>query len=230
MSPNVFPLTYEIQRQEEYNRWLPLVKWLLVIPNIFVLVFVLIGAFLALIGAFFAVLFTRTFPRGIFDFLVGVGRWTARVGAYLCLLTDKYPPFTTAVTPEDTVTYDLAYPEQGVDRWRPLVHWILIIPYHLIATILGYLVGIVTLIAFFTILFTKKIPEGLFTMSLNSIRWQARSNVYGAFMVTKYPPFEWDPEQPTARVDAPRPPAATEPPATAPAPSEADPPPPPATT
>ncbi len=97
------------------------------------------------------------------------------------------------------MVYDLAYPEQGVDRWRPLVQWILIFPYHLIAAILGYLVGLVSLIAFFTILFTKKIPEGMFDMALNGIRWQARSNVYGAFMVTKYPPFEWDPEQPRRR-------------------------------
>jgi hypothetical protein len=198
MSSNVFPLTYEIQRQEEYSRFLPLVKWLLVIPNVFVLAFVLIGAFFALIGAFFAVLFTGRFPRGIFDFLVGVGRWMARAGAYVCLLTDKYPPFTTAAQPDDTVVYDLAYPEQGVDRWRPLVHWILIFPYHLIAAVLGYLVGLVALISLFTILFTKKIPQGLFDLALNGIRWQARANVYGAFMVTKYPPFEWDPPQPSA--------------------------------
>ncbi len=99
MNPNVFPLTYEIQRQEEYSRFLPLIKWLLVIPNVFVLLFVLIGAFFAWIGAFFVVLFTGRYPEGIFNFLVGVGRWMARVGAYFCLLTDKYPPFTTAATP-----------------------------------------------------------------------------------------------------------------------------------
>ena len=227
MNSNAFPLTYEIERQDEYHRFLPLVKWLLVIPNIIVLAFVLIAALFAWIGSFFAVLVTGRYPEGIFNFLVGVGRWMARTGAYVCLLTDKYPPFTTAVTPEDTVVYDVAYPEQGVDRWRPLVHWLLIIPYHLIATVLGYLVGLMTLISFFTILFTKQIPQGIFDMALNGIRWQARSNVYGAWMVTKYPPFEWDPDQPTGRIDAPPPPAAMEPSAAAPAPSEADPPPPP---
>ena len=199
MGEKPFPLTYEIQRQEEYHRLLPLVKWFLIIPHVFVLVFVVIAAIFAWIASFFAVLFTRRYPRGIFDFLVGVGRWIARVGAYLCLLTDKYPPFTTAVTPEDTVVYDVAYPEEGVDRWRPLVHWILIFPYHLIAGVLGYLVGLITLISFFTILFTKKIPAGIFDMALNGIRWQARSSVYGAWMATQYPPFEWDPDQPAAR-------------------------------
>lgn len=211
-----FPLTYEIQRQEEYHRLLPLVKWLLVIPNIIVLAFVMIAAFFAWIGSFFAVIVTGRYPEGIFNFLVGVGRWTARAGAYICLLTDKYPPFTTAVTPEDTVVYDVAYPEQGVERWRPLVHWILIIPYHLIAAVLGYLVGLMSLISLFTILFTKKIPQGIFDMALNGIRWQARSSVYGAWMATRYPPFEWDPPQPgapAATVTAPPPPASMEPPA-----------------
>jgi len=223
-----FPLTYNIEHQEEYSRFLPLVKWLLVIPNIIVFLFVILAAFFAWIGAFFAVIVTGRFPEGIFNFLVGVGRWGARLGAYFCLLTDRYPPFSTAVTPEDTVVYDLAYPEQGVDRWRPLVQWLLILPYHLIAAILGYLVGLVSLIAFFTILFTKKIPQGLFDMALNGIRWQARSNVYGAFMVTKYPPFEWDPEQPAppAAAAAPAAPPAETP--AAPAPLDADPPPPPA--
>jgi hypothetical protein len=212
-----FPLTYEIQRQEEYSRFMPLIKWLLILPNVIVLLFVLLAALFAWIGSFFAVLVTGRYPEGIFNFLVGVGRWLARLGAYACLLTDRYPPFTTAVTPEDTVVYDVAYPEQGVDRWRPLVHWILIIPYHIVAVILGYLVGLMTVISFFTILFTKKIPQGVFDMALNGIRWQARSNVYGAWMATQYPPFEWDPAQPTPGAGGtvepsdPRPPASTTP-------------------
>jgi Domain of unknown function (DUF4389) len=227
MNSNVFPLTYEIQHQEEYSRLLPLVKWLLIIPNIIVLAFVLIGAFFAWIGSFFAVLVTGRYPEGIFNFLVGVGRWMARAGAYFCLLTDKYPAFSIHPQPDDTVIYDVAYPEQGVDRWRPLVHWILIIPYHLIAAILGYLVGLMTLISFFTILFTKKIPPGIFDMALNGIRWQARSNVYGAWMVTKYPPFEWEPEQPSAATPAVSAASAASSLPPAPAPSEADRPPPP---
>jgi hypothetical protein len=76
------------------NRWLPLVKWLLAIPHYVALVFLYIGAVFALIGAWFAILFTGRFPRGIFDYLVGVGRWTNRVTAYaFILVTDDYPPF-----------------------------------------------------------------------------------------------------------------------------------------
>ena len=76
------------------NRWLPLVKWLLVIPHYIVLAFLYLGALFAVLIAWFAILFTGRFPRGLFNYLVGVGRWTNRVAAYAFLLvTDAYPPF-----------------------------------------------------------------------------------------------------------------------------------------
>ena len=78
----------------DLNRWLPLVKWLLAIPHYVVLFFLGIGAFVCVVIAWFAILFTGRFPRSIFDYLVGVGRWTNRVTAYaLLLMTDQYPPF-----------------------------------------------------------------------------------------------------------------------------------------
>jgi hypothetical protein len=81
----------------ELNRWLPLVKWLLAIPHYVVLFFLYIAAVLVVIAAWFAILFTGRFPRGMFDFLVGVGRWTNRVIAYaFALVTDRYPPFRLA--------------------------------------------------------------------------------------------------------------------------------------
>jgi hypothetical protein len=76
------------------NRWLPLVKWLLAIPHYIVLVFLAIAALVAVIVAWFAILFTGTYPRGLFDFVVGVFRWGNRVNGYaFALVTDQYPPF-----------------------------------------------------------------------------------------------------------------------------------------
>ena len=81
----------------QLNRWLPLVKWFLAIPHYIVLAFLWIAAVFALIGAWFAILFTGRYPRGLFDFVVGVGRWHNRVIAYaLVLVTDQYPPFRLA--------------------------------------------------------------------------------------------------------------------------------------
>jgi hypothetical protein len=79
----------------DLNRWLPLVKWLLAIPHYIVLFFLGIAAFVCIVIAWFAILFTGRYPRGLFDFVVGVGRWCVRVGAYAFLLvTDRYPPFS----------------------------------------------------------------------------------------------------------------------------------------
>ena len=80
---------------QQLNRWLPLVKWFLAIPHYIVLIFLSIAAIVAVIIAWFAILFTGQYPRGLFNFVVGVGRWGLRVQAYaFLLLTDKYPPFS----------------------------------------------------------------------------------------------------------------------------------------
>jgi len=81
--------------KQDLNRWLPLVKWFLAIPHFIVLFFLAIGAFFAVIIAWFAILFTGRYPRGLFDYVVGVSRWALRVEAYAALLvTDRYPPFS----------------------------------------------------------------------------------------------------------------------------------------
>jgi len=81
--------------KKDLNRWMPLIKWLLALPHYFVLFVLMIGALVATIIAWFAILFTGRYPRGLFDFVVGVGRWNIRVTAYAFLLTtDQYPPFS----------------------------------------------------------------------------------------------------------------------------------------
>ena len=83
--------------ERDLNRWLPFVKWFLAIPHYVVLVVLALMAVLAVVIAWFAILFTGRYPRGLFDFVVGVGRWGLRVQAYAFLLvTDRYPPFTTS--------------------------------------------------------------------------------------------------------------------------------------
>lgn len=81
--------------EHDLNRWLPLVKWLLAVPHYVVLIFLTVAAFFAVVFAWFSILFTGRYPRGLFDFVVGVGRWWLRVEAYAFLLvTDRYPPFS----------------------------------------------------------------------------------------------------------------------------------------
>lgn len=87
-------LSFEYPDAAQLNRWLPLVKWLLAIPHYVVLVFLWVGAVVAVVIAWFAILFTGVYPRSLFDYVVGVLRWGNRVNAYaFTLVTDQYPPF-----------------------------------------------------------------------------------------------------------------------------------------
>jgi hypothetical protein len=141
--------------------------------------------------AFFAVLITGRWPRGAFDFIVGTIRWGYRVAAYLHLMTDRYPPFSMADDTDYPARVEIAYPEEGIARWRPLVQWLLAIPYLIVASVLYYLTGIITFIAFFTVLFTKRIPRGMFELMLPGMRWNLRGNAYAYFLVDRYPPWVW---------------------------------------
>ena len=79
-----------------------------------------------------------------------------------------------------------------MERWRPLVTWLLVIPYAIVAYFVLILAEIMVFFAFFTILFTRQFPEGLFNIAKIGMRWSARSNAYTYWMVTRYPPFVWD--------------------------------------
>ena len=93
-APGGYPVRFDIEYPEQLSRWLIFVKWLLAIPHFIVLMFLYIAAFVAWFIAWLAVLFTGRFPRGLFDFIVGVVRWNYRVNAYTNLLRDDYPPFS----------------------------------------------------------------------------------------------------------------------------------------
>jgi hypothetical protein len=187
-----YPVQVDAQRQEEYHRLLPLVKWLLAFPHYVVLIVLAIGVFFAKIYAFFAVIITGRYPEGVFNYVTGVFRWGWRVSSYVYLLNDRYPPFSLDDHPDYPAQLEIAYPADGVNRWRPLVHWLLIIPYAIVAGLLQSLAAIVAFIGVFVILFTKNLPEGMFKLILIPFRWQVRSGAYSLFMVTKYPPFSWE--------------------------------------
>jgi hypothetical protein len=186
----LYPAGVEITYPPELNRWLPLVKWLLVIPHLIALFFVGIGAFFVLLYGFFAVLFTGRWPRLAFDYLVGTLRWIYRVVAYFHLMTDAYPPFSLADDPDYPVRLNIEHPDR-VARWRALVQWLLVIPYAIVAGVLYWLTGVMTFVAFFTVLFTKRIPSGVFELMVPGLRWNVRAGAYSYFMTERYPPFIW---------------------------------------
>jgi hypothetical protein len=132
-------------------------------------------------------LFTGRWPRGAFDYLVGTVRWFYRAIVYIHLMTDAYPPSSLADDPAYPLWLQIDYPEH-IDNWRPLVQSLLAIPYLWIAGVLYRLTGVLTVVAFFTVLFTTQIPRGVFELIVPGLRWNLRGNAYGYFMTDRLSP------------------------------------------
>jgi hypothetical protein len=182
-----YPLRYDVQYAEELSRWLIFVKWLLAIPH-FIILYAL-GIAAAVIGliAFFASLFTKRYPRDLFDFVVNVNRWGANVGAYFGLFRDEYPPFSWEPG-QYAVMYEVDYPEE-LNRWLPLVKWLLAFPHVIVLFFLFVAVYVVYIIAWFAILITKRFPRGLFDFIVGVNRWNLRVSAYTSLLRDEYPPF-----------------------------------------
>ena len=190
----VYPVSVEGELSSDLSPWLWLVKWLLAIPH-FIVLFFLWTAFLILtIMAFFAILFTGRYPKGIFDFNVGVLRWTWRVifYSYGALATDKYPPFSLS-TRDYPANLEVEYPEQ-LSRGLVLIKWwLLAIPHYLVVSILSDLSGLLALIAAVVLLFTGRYPREIFELVLGFNRWSLRVAAYASLMRDEYPPFRMSP-------------------------------------
>ena len=186
-----YPVTFDVQYPEILSRWLIFVKWLLAIPHFVVVYLLAIASAVVTFIAFLAILFTKRYPRGMFDFVVGVNRWTANVTAYIFLMRDEYPPFTDRAN-RYPVTYNVEYPQE-LSRWLIFVKWLLVLPNALVAVLLLLVAYLVTFIAWFAILFTKKYPESLFKFVVGTLRWQHRTNAYSNLLTDKYPPYSMEP-------------------------------------
>ena len=182
-----YPLRYDVEYPEELSRWLIFVKWLLAIPHFIILYALSVAAGVVGFIAFFAILFTRRYPRGLFDFVVNVNRWGANVGAYYGLFRDEYPPFSWEPG-EYAVTYEVDYPEE-LNRWLPLIKWLLAIPHIIVLLFLFIAVYFAYIIAWFAILFTRRFPRGLFDFIVGVYRWNYRVSAYTALLRDEYPPF-----------------------------------------
>jgi hypothetical protein len=206
------PARVEGTLDPQLSRWLWLVKWILAIPHYIVLIFLSVAFVIVSVIAFFAILFTERYPRGLFDFNVGVLRWWWRVGFYTfdANATDRYPPFALGET-DYPATFTVEYPER-LSRGLVLVKWwLLAIPHYVLVGMFvgsgtgfgwdkgneavsyaGGLVFVLVLFAVIALLFTGRYPRGIFDFVLGLNRWTFRVVVYAALMTDRYPPFRID--------------------------------------
>ena len=225
MTPISYPARLDGQLDQAVGRWLWLVKWLLLIPHFFVLFFLWMAFSVLTMVAGFAVLFTGRYPRSIFDFNVGVIRWSWRVSFYgiSAFGTDRYPPFSLNSDPNYPADFSVKYPER-LSRGLVLVKWwLLAIPQYLIVAIFaggwtfgatdspwhvaagGGLIALLVIISAVTLAVTGRYPRQLFDLVMGLNRWCYRVLAYAALMRDEYPPFRLDtggPDPASAQVEA----------------------------
>ena len=211
--PNSYPLRLEGTLDQPLSRGLWLVKWVLAIPHFVILVFLWVALLASTIVALFAIVFTGRYPRSLFDFNVGVLRWSWRVGfySYSALGTDRYPPFTLHDMPDYPARLEVDYPQE-LSRGLALVKWwLLAIPHYLVVAVfldtgwtvwgvheewgavsLGGLITLMVLIAGFVLLFAARYPKPIYDFVLGMNRWVFRVAAYALLMTDRYPPFRLD--------------------------------------
>ena len=205
---SVYSARLEVDYPERHNRVTTLFRVVLIIPIVIVISVLTAGATGTVYdeagevvstssggitsGLFFAtllmILFRQRYPRWWFDFAVELARFGARVCAYLVLLTDRYP----STVDEQSVHLHIAYPdaERDLNRWLPLVKWLLAIPHYVVLFVLSVAAFFAVVIAWFAILFTGRYPRGLFDFVVGVGRWWLRVQAYAFLLVTdRYPPF-----------------------------------------
>jgi hypothetical protein len=164
-------------------------RLLLAIPIL--LIFFLVGE-AVILSTLLMVLFRRKYPKWWFDWNLELLKFESRIDAYILLLRDEYP----STDEEQAVHLEIPYPDasQELNRWLPLVKWLLAVPHYIVLFFLIIIALIVAIISWFAILFTGRYPVGLFNFEVGVVRWGNRVYAYAFMLVTdRYPPFRLGP-------------------------------------
>ena len=188
-----YPLYIRGNLSSPPNRGLWLIKWILAIPHFFVLFFLTIASFVVWFIAWWAILFTARYPRWMFNYIVGVMRWTWRVSFYAGVLgTDRYPPFSLASNDDYPADITVIYPERLSRLKVVFKFWLLAIPQYIVTYFFGGLGVALSIFAGIALLFTGRYRSDMFGAQMALNRWKWRVTGYISFLYDDYPPYEFD--------------------------------------
>lgn len=185
-----YPVTFEADYSDQRNRLTAFFRLILAIPLfIYLYVFGIVAAIAAIV-AWFAIVITGQYPRGLYDFLAGFNRVVARATAYTVLLCDPYPPFGLEDDPSYPVRMHFAGPLPQYSRLKTFFRFILAIPILIVRYVLNLLIEIGAIFAWFVIVITGRLPRDLFDLMVLGNSYTARSDSYLLLLTETYPPFQ----------------------------------------
>ena len=190
----MYPVQYEADYVEERSRLSTFFRYFMVIPAAIVTMVYGIGAYFAVIAAWFAMVFTGRYPEGIYNFIAGFVRNSTRVSSYMYLVTDAYPPFNGQPDDAYPVRVHIGPPKESYSRAKAFFRLILAIPAMIIVYALQILAGIMAFLGWFAILFTGKMPKSFQDLLDLSMRYMTRANAYYFLITEEYPPIS-EPQQ-----------------------------------
>jgi hypothetical protein len=191
--PASYPVQFGVDYPEaERNRLTVAFRVVLAIPALIVLWVINTTRALLFLPPLLLILFRNKYPRWWFDWNLQLLRFENRVVSYLLLLRDEYP----STDEEQSVHLDIGYPDVAgeLNRGLPLVKWLLAIPHYVVLAVLGIAVTVTVVVGWFIVLFTGRLPRGLFDFTVGVLRWSNRVTGYACILVTDvYPPFRLAP-------------------------------------
>ena len=189
----MYPISYEADPVlEGRNRLTTFFRYIVAIPWLIVASIYGLVAEIAAVIAWFAIVFTGKYPEGLYNFNAGYLRMISRVNGFEYLLTDEWPPFGGDDAPDYNIRVGVAPPLDKYNRMKTLFRIILLIPVYLLAIIQAVILMVCTLIAWFAILFTGKLPEGLFNPMRSASAYLTRAGSYFLLMTEDFPPFSYE--------------------------------------
>jgi len=198
----VYPIAYSAAYEgEERNRLTVFFRALLVIPWMFVAALYGIAAYVAVIIAWFALVITGKYPQGLYDFNAGFVRMATRINGFYYLLTDAWPSFGGGEDPDYPVRTLIGPPKEEYSRAKVFFRILLLIPVFILLYVMGFILGVVSFIAWVVLLFTARLPAGLYKPMRIAAAYNAKALAYYFLLTEEFPPFWVEEEEEAPRFE-----------------------------